>query len=540
MDAVLAGLANNFAPLNALLLGLGVLGGIVVGSLPGLTATMGLALLVPFTFAMRPETGLVMLGGLYVGAMYGDAIPASLINTPGTPSAIATSFDGYPLTRQGKAQHALVAAAFSSMVGAVVGGVVLLTLSPPLAEASLRFGPPEYFWMAVFGLTIIGTLASGSMWKGLAGGALGLLISTVGIAPIGGDVRFTFGLASLQAGIDLIVALIGFFCLPQVFRMVEERHQRYQVAEYRERPGVVAEVVAELVGKPFLLIRSSIIGTVVGIVPGAGGNIASLISYNEAARWSGRPEQFGKGIIDGVAASESANNAVAPGAMVPLLTLGIPGSPASAVILGALLLHGMRPGADLYSVHASVTYTFIWAMILAGFVTFGLGMVLSRYIARIINVPINLLVPFIVFLSVIGSFAVRNNLLDVAVMLGFGILGYVTEKLGLQPGPIVLGLILGPIAEQGLVQSLLMGRATGSLAAVFFTRPISIALILLSLVSAAWPVASRWVARSRGGAGERVGSGGPGPAGPQRTSVAGLAVGGSTPSQREEVGRQDG
>lgn len=532
MDAVLDGLVNNFLPHNLFFMVLGVLGGIIVGALPGLTATMALALLVPFTFAMRPESGLVMLGALYVGAMYGDAIPATLINTPGTPSAIATAFDGYALTRKGKAQHALVAAAFGSMVGAIIGGVVLLTLSPPLAEASLRFGPPEYFWLAVFGLTIIGTLAAGSIWKGLAGGALGLLLSTVGIAPIGGDVRYTFGFPSMQAGIELIVALIGFFCLPQVFRMVEERHEHYQVAEYREQPGVVKAVVRELAGKPFLLLRSSIIGTIVGIIPGAGGNIASLVSYNEAARWSRQREQFGKGIIDGVAASESANNAVAPGAMVPLLTLDIPGSPASAVILGALLLHGLRPGAELYSVHAGITYTFIWAMILAGLVTFALGIFLSRYIARVINLPVNFLVPLILFLSVIGSYAVRNSLLDVGLMLGFGVLGYVTEKLGFHPGPIVLGLILGPIAEQGLVQSLLMARAAGSAVAVFVARPISVMLIALSVASAVWPLAAR---RHAG----RAGVAGSGAA--DRSRAAGqpaARAAAEAPGAADEVGRE--
>ncbi len=481
-----------FAPGNFLLLVLGGVGGIIVGCLPGLTATMALALLVPFTFTMPAESGLIMLGGLYVGAMFGDAIPATLINTPGTPSAIATTFDGYPLAKRGLAQHALIANAFSSLFGGIVGTIVLLTISPLLAELGLKFGPPEYFWMAIFGLTIIGTLASDSILKGLTAGGLGLLLSTVGISPIAGDVRFTFGVPSLQAGIDLMVALIGFFCIPQVLEMVEAGVKKYKVIDYRPQKGVVSRVIKQLITKPVLMIRSSLLGVLIGIIPGAGGNIASLVSYNEAVRWSKHPEEFGKGNIEGIAATESANCSVVQGSLIPMLTLGIPGSPAAAVILGALLLHGMRPGSELYTTFGSITYTFIISFFVAVIVMFLFTALGSRLFAKMVSVPLQHLAPMVAFLSIIGSFAIRNSILDVGMMLLFGITGYVLHKLGFQSGPLVLGMIMGPFAEQGLVQSLLMGRARGSVMAMMFSRPLTLVLVFLCGISIAWPIVMAW------------------------------------------------
>lgn len=496
MENFLFAMTQIFIPANLVLLVAGGLGGIIVGCLPGLTATMALALLVPFTFTMPAASGLIMLGGLYVGAMFGDAIPATLINTPGTPSAIATTFDGYPLAKKGLAQHALITNAFSSLCGGIIGTIVLLTLSPPLAEAGLKFGPPEYFWMAIFGLTIIGTLASDSILKGLTAGALGLFLSTVGISPIAGDVRFTMGFPSLQAGIDLMVALIGFFCIPQILEMVEVGAKEYQVLHYKPQRGVFGKVVGELIRKPILMIRSSLIGVIIGIIPGAGGNIASLVSYNEAVRWSKHPEEFGKGTIEGIAATESANCSVVQGSLIPMLTLGIPGSPAAAVILGALLLHGMQPGPELYTAFGGITYTFIFSFFLAVIVMFLLTAWGSKVFARLITVPFQYLVPMIAFLSIIGSYAIRNNFLDVWMMLFFGGLAYVLRKLGFHSGPLVLGLIMGPFAEQGLVQSLLMGKACGSVLKVMFTRPLSLVLILLSLISVIWPIINSWRRRN--------------------------------------------
>jgi putative tricarboxylic transport membrane protein len=483
-------LTNMVDPIRLLIMTSGIAVGIIVGALPGLTATMALALLVPFTFVMDASTSLMVLGGVYVGAIYGGCIAAILINTPGTPSSIATTFDGYPLTKKGMAEHALVAAAFSSGVGGVFGALVLLFLSPPLAKVALKFGPPEYFWLAVFGLTIIATLSTGSMLKGLIGGAFGLLLSTIGISPIGGDMRFSFGLYQLQAGLQLIVVLIGFFCVPEVLAMVEKKISLQDVISYKPKKGVAKSVILELIKKPVLLLRSSIIGCFVGIVPGAGGNIASLMSYNEAARFSKEKEKFGTGIIDGVAASEASNNAEVGGSLVPLLTLGIPGAAPAAVMLGALMIQGLRPGPELYTTYGDITYTFLFSFILANILMFVMGFFGARHVARLINLPSNLLAPLIVFLTIIGSYAIRNNMMDVWIMVFFGLVGYVTKKLGFHPGPIVLGLILGPFAENGLVQSMLIGKASGSILQVFFTRPISVVLILFCLISIALPVIS--------------------------------------------------
>jgi len=484
-----ASFLNVFSPLNLLFVIVGVGSGIVVGALPGLTATMAIAILVPFTFAMAPIHGLVLLGGIYCGAIYGGSFSAILINTPGTPSAIATTFDGYPMARKGDSYKAIVSATISSVIGGLIGVGFLIFLSPPLSKASLKFGPPEFFWLTAFGLTIIATLASKSILKGLIGGAFGLLISTIGIAPIGGDVRFTFGMVSLQGGIGLIPALIGFFCIPEVIIMLVKRGEHYTVLPYRKQKNVVRNVFIHLIKKPVLILRSAVIGTVVGIIPGAGGNIAGMVSYNEAVRASRYPHRFGKGHIDGIVASEASNNAEVSGSLIPLLTLGIPGAPPAAVLLGALLLQGMRPGADLFTVHAGVTYTFIFSLILANILILPMGIFSGKMVSKLItNLPAAFLAPFIVFLTIIGSFSINNNIFDVYVMLFFGLLGYVGRRLGFGPGPIVLGIILGAICEQGLVQSILMGRAAGNVLTIFFTRPISIILIVLTISSACWPI----------------------------------------------------
>ena len=367
-EGIINGLFHALEGWNLLLIIFGTFLGIVFGSMPGLTATMGLALLVPFTFGMEPAAGLIMLAGIYVGAMYADAIPAILINTPGTPAAIATTFDGFPLAQKGKAQQALVTAAFASFIGSIIANIVLATLAEPLAELSLKFGPPEYFWLGIFGLTIISVLSSGSLLKGYLTGFIGLILSAVGMASLSGDARLTFGFPELQSGISLAGALIGFFCLPEILSTIIGKGQdNYTGEKIRPSLKILFATIFDLLKMPFLLIRSALIGLVVGIAPGAGGNIASMVSYSEATRWDKNPEEFGKGTIRGVAASEAANSAMAPGSLIPLLTLGIPGSPPAAIILGALMLHGMQPGVDLFATYGGITYTFMMGLFVAAF-----------------------------------------------------------------------------------------------------------------------------------------------------------------------------
>jgi putative tricarboxylic transport membrane protein len=311
-------------------------------------------------------------------------------------------------------------------------------------------------------------------------------------------VRFTFGTLSLQDGIGLIPALIGIFCIPEVVNMVERRDTHYNVIPYRKQRNVVRNVTLKLIRRPLLIIRSAVIGTIVGIIPGAGGNIAAMVSYNEAVRASKHPDKFGRGIVEGVAAAEASNNAEVSGSLIPLLTLGIPGAPPAAVLLGALLLQGMRPGAELFTLFGSITYTFILSLVVANLLILPMGIYSGKLVSKLItSIPVGYLAPMVIFLSVIGSYSINRNLFDVYVMLFFGLVGYIARKADFGPGPIVLGLILGKICEEGLVQSILMGRAAGSILQVFFTRPISIILIILTIVSAGWPLIRKFIGGKR-------------------------------------------
>lgn len=510
IDNLLAGATHLVVPANILFLLLGTALGIFFGAIPGLTATMGLALLVPFTFSMEPATGLLMLAGIYVGAMYGDSIPAILINTPGTPAAIATTFDGYPMAQKGMAQHALVAAAFASCFGGVVALLVLASSAEPLAEMSLKFGPSEYFWLGIFGLTIISVLSSGNLLRGLLTATIGLLLSSVGMATLSGEVRLTFGFSALQGGIGLAGALIGFFCLPEILSsVIGKRGETFSGKQIQPSLRIIKETTVDLLKRPVLLLRSSLIGLIVGIAPGAGGNIASMVSYSEARRWEKNADEFGTGTPRGVAASEAANSAMAPGSLIPLLTLGIPGSPPAAVILGALMLHGMQPGNDLFTVYPGVTYAFIVGLAIASIAVLILGTCGSFVYARIINIPSRVLAPLILIMTVVGSYAIRNNLLDVWVMLAFGIAGLALNRLKYQPAPLVLGIILGPYIEDGLVQSMMIGGASGSVLSYMTLRPISMFLIALCIVSACWPLLSSFKNRSAAKGNSEVESSGP-------------------------------
>ena len=492
VEGLINGLFHAVQPWNLLMIFFGTVLGILFGSMPGLTATMGLALLVPFTYGMDPAAGLLMLAGIYVGAMYADAIPAILINTPGTPAAIATTFDGFPLAQKGMAQQALVTAAFASFVGSVLANLVLATSAEPLAELSLKFGPPEYFWLGIFGLTIISVLSSGSLIKGYLTGLLGLIISSIGMASLSGDVRLTFGYPELQSGISLAGALIGFFCLPEILATIIGKGQETYVGEtVRPSMKILLDTVSSLVKMPVLLLRSSLIGLVVGIAPGAGGNIASMVSYSEATRWDKNPEEFGKGTIRGVAASEAANSAMAPGSLIPLLTLGIPGSPPAAIILGALMLHGMRPGVELFSTYGGITYTFMMGLLVAAFAILIFGALGSFLFSWLITIPARSLAPVILLMTILGSYAIRNNLLDVWVMLIFGGIGFFLNKLSYHPAPLVLGFILGPFIEEGLVQSTMIGGAKGSVVFYMVSSHISMFLIGLCLLTAMWPLIFR-------------------------------------------------
>ncbi len=483
LDFLLAALT----PLNLAFALAGVVAGTVIGALPGLTATMAVAVLVPFTFSMEPASALIALGAIYTGAIYGGAYAAILLNTPGTPSSIATTFDGYPMARGGRGDLALTLACLSSVIGGLVGAGFLLLLAPPMATVALKFGPVEYFWLAVFGLTLIASLGEGSTVKGLIGGGLGLLLSMVGVAEVGGDVRFVGDSKALLGGVDVVSALIGLYCIPVLIELVAtpvaHLEATSRVAGFRLR-----EALKILRHSKFNLARSSLIGTVVGILPGAGGSISSLVAYSEAKRSSPRRENFGKGEPDGILATESANNATVGGGFIPTLVLGIPGTPPDAIILGALLVQGIRTGPTLFTQQAPIVYTFIWGLILATLIMLPVGLLIGRFAFRsIVAIPKAVLVPSVALLTVLGSFAVHNNIHEVQQMVVLGVIAWVLGRLGFGASPIVLGLILGSIAERGFVQGHLIGGARGDVVAEFFGRPISLAIIGFIAIGLVWP-----------------------------------------------------
>ncbi len=477
----------------ALLIALGgVIAGTVIGALPGLTATMAVAVLVPFTFTMPPSTALIALGAVYTGAIYGGAYAAILLNTPGTPSSIATTFDGFPMAKRGDGDLALTLACLASVVGGLVGALFLMLLAPPLATVALRFGPVEYFWLAIFGLSLIASLGEGSTMKGLIGGCLGLLLSMVGAAEVGGDIRYVGDLQAVLGGIDVVSALIGLYCVPVLIDLVStpapHLEMTSRVASYRLR-----EAGALIRHSKFNLARSSVIGTLVGVLPGAGGSIASLVSYSEAKRTSPRRDNFGRGEPDGILATESANNATVGGGLIPTLVLGIPGTPPDAVVLGALLVQGIRTGPTLFTQQGSIVYTFIWGLLIATVLMLPVGLVLGRYAFKsIVAIPKAVLVPTVAFLTVIGSFAVHNNPYEVQQMAVLGVLAWGANRLGFSPSPIVLGLILGSIAERGFVQGNLIGHARGSVLAEFIGRPLSMGIIAFIVLGLLYPL---WIKR---------------------------------------------
>lgn len=450
----------------------GTAGGIIIGAIPGLTATMAVALLIPVTFGMDPILGLALMGGVYSGGMYGGAISSILLSTPGTPAAAATAFDGYPMTRKGQGGVAIAVATVASFWGGVISTLALLLVAPWLAHVALRFGPPEYFLLAVLGLTSIVTLTSGNLLKGLISGAIGLAIATVGMDPIGGYLRFTAGQIDLYEGVSFMPALIGLFSISQILELTSETHivelgADLSTLKNRKLPSGLAPTIA----------RGGLLGTVVGILPGAGATIAAFISYNFAKQLSKDPNSFGHGNPKGVAASESANNGCVGGSLVPLLTLGIPGNSVAAALMGGLMIHNLIPGPELFTRYGTVTYAFILSLFVANIAFLVLGLYFAPFFARVATASNALLIPGIAILSVVGSYAIQNSLFDVWLMLAFGLGGYFLHRAGFSLGAVVLGLILGPIAELGFGQSLAI---SGGSAAIFFQRPIC--LILWGLV----------------------------------------------------------
>lgn len=463
----------------------GVLLGIVVGVLPGLSPSIGVALLLPATYGLDPMSALVLLVSIYLAANYGGSITAIAINTPGTPGAVATTFDGFPLTQQGKPGLALGVSLVASTVGGLIGALLLMLFSIPLAKAALGFESYEYFALGVFGLTIISTLSGDQPLKGIMASLLGLLLAGIGYDPELPFSRFTLGFHQLNDGITFIPALIGLFALAEILHTIEKG---WENSGERQSEGSSGRLPAlgllwKLRG---VMARSSVLGTFIGSIPGAGGTIATFIAYDAARTTSRNPEEFGKGSLEGVAAPEAANNGSVGGALIPLLTLGIPGSASTAVLMGALMVHRLAPGPDLFQKQPDVVYGLYISLLLANLVMFAVGLGGNRLWVKIIAAPRSVVYPMIISLSFVGSFFVRNSLFDAGLCLVFGILGWILKRHGFPTAPVVLGLILGPMVEENLRLSLARGDWI-----IFFTRPVAIFLMVLSLLSFFGPALQR-------------------------------------------------
>ncbi len=487
MTSLLADFLSALSLINVSLAFVGVMAGIIIGALPGLSATMAVAVLVPFTFSLNPSSALIVLGAIYTGAIFGGSWSAILINTPGTPSAVATTFDGYAMAKKGDGDLAMSISCMSSFVGGMVGVICLALFAPPLATISLAFGPTEYFWLAILGLTLISTLAEGDNIKSLIGACLGLLLSMIGVSVVGGDMRLTGNIGFLNSGIEIVSAMIGLFCIPVILDLTSLKGKHLNESETPKSLRLV-ESFSIMTKNKFAVIKGALIGTFIGILPGAGGSIASIVSYGEAKRTSKNKDNFGKGEPEGLVASETANNATVGGGFIPTLCLGIPGTPPDAVILGALLIQGIKTGNTLFTQQSDIVYTFIFGLALATIIMLPLGLLMGRYAYKfIIKVPKEILIPSIIFLTIIGSYSIENSILNVYFMFFFGLIGWVLNRAGFKASPIVLGLVLGSIAEQGFVQAYIIGNAQEAIFANYFGRPISIVIIFMILVGLFYP-----------------------------------------------------
>ncbi|MGI6690966.1 MAG: tripartite tricarboxylate transporter permease [Christensenellales bacterium] len=477
----------------------GVVGGMVIGAMPGLTGGMAIALLLPVTYSMSPVAALVMLMAIYTSAMTGGSISAILLHTPGTPANAATAIDGYPLTKQGRGLEAVGMAILSSGIGGLLSAIALLVIAPPLARVSLMFSAPESFLIAVFGLTIIGSLAGKSMLKGLLMGLVGLVFATVGLDGVTGALRYTFGIDRLMNGISMVPTLIGLFTIAQVLETCEDYQnanksllEKFNVPMGKKMLPTLKEV-PQYIGNWLI---SSVIGIVVGILPGAGGNIGSWLAYDQAKKRSKNKEEFGKGSMEGLVACETGNNAVTGGSMIPLITLSIPGSPNAAIILGGLLIQGLVPGARLFTTQATTTYSILFGFALSNILMVFVGLAIAKYVVNVTKVPNSILMPVVVSLALIGSYAINASMFDVYIAIFFGFLGYWMNKYDLSSAAMVLGLILGAGAERGLMLSLVMAK--GDVIGYYFSRPICIGLMVLIVLSIVGPLLGTLRRKQRG------------------------------------------
>nr|WP_309098307.1 tripartite tricarboxylate transporter permease [Fredinandcohnia onubensis] len=470
-----------------LLMILGVIAGIVFGCIPGFTITMAVALTLPFSFSLEPLQGISLMMGVWLGGASGGLISACLLGIPGTPSAMATTFDGYPMVKNGEPGRALSLGLWASFAGSLIGGIILVLAAPLLSSWAIKFGPWEFFSLMVFGLSAIATLGNGNLIKGLIAGLLGVFIGTFGLDPVGGAERFTFGLSDLLAGFNYLPILIGIFAFSQLLSEVTKSSaDKFQLDKNINLHYPISKVIKDLATSWVSVIRSSLVGTFVGALPGAGSSIANILSYDIEKKMSKHSKQFGTGRKEGIIAAEAANNSSEGGALIPTLALGIPGSAVTVMMMGALLVHGIQPGPYFLVSEPVLAYGIFLAFFISAIFMLLIQAFGIRLFLRITDIPMHYLLPVVLILCALGSFAVNNRVFDIWVLLIFGVVGYFLKKFDFTLAAFVLGVILGPMTEVNLRRAI----STDADLTLFFTRPISGVLLALTIASLIYAVVS--------------------------------------------------
>ena len=474
-----------FEPMSFALLVFGTIGGLILGATPGLSPTMAVALLIPFTFQLQPTQGLILLGAAYTATVAGGAVSAILLKIPGAPANIATALDGHKMAQAGHGARALHVSFLASGVGGVIGVLLLIFLTPVLSQWALAFGPSHLFWMAILGVTIIGSLDSKSFVKGLLSGCLGFWLSMIGYDDIQGAQRFIFH-DSLTGGVNVIAALIGIFAIPQVIEMFSKGRNAASLTAVAVQKQALGSSIGLLFKNVRALSIGTVVGSIVGLIPGVGGQIAGLVAYDQSKKFSKEGHKFGTGHAEGVIAAESANNAMVGPSLVPLLTLSIPGSPTAAVLLGGLLIHGIFPGSDLFENHPQVAWTFINSMLIGQVLMVIFGIWIAGYAAKVAQIPLSIMAACVLVLAVFGSYSVQQSMGDVYIMAALGVAMFFLEKFGFSAAPLVLGLILGPIAESNFIQGSMIANAMDGPFDYFILGPLNLFLIVLVVLSMAY------------------------------------------------------
>ncbi|PAB57963.1 tripartite tricarboxylate transporter permease [Anaeromicrobium sediminis] len=490
MDVLLSlgkGFLVALEPYHILLVTIGGILGTIVGMLPGLGPATGVAVLLPITFTMGPTAALITMTGVYYGAMFGGSRSSILINTPGDGAALAATFDGYPMAMKGKAESALAISAIASFIGGLIAAIFMVVLANPVARFALKFGPAEYFLLMIAALSMTASMAKGNVLKGFIAMVVGLMIGTVGIDAQSGVERFTFGILELQTGIDFLIVIIGIYALGEVFKSFKMINEGTKKAQ--KKFGKIWINKEEWNKSKMPILRSAPLGFIIGALPGAGGTMASLMAYNNEKQLSKYPEEFGKGAIEGLAAPESANNAASVGALIPMLTLGIPGSGTTAVMMGALLMLGIQPGPLLFTQHPDMAWGLIASMFIGNIILAIINIPLAGLLVRVLSIPAKILYPIVLTLAFVGTYAISNSVVDFYILVIFGIVGYLMNKIKMPTAPMILAAIVGSTMEQSFRQAL---RISDGQISIFFKSGVAMSLIGIIVISICYPIWKDW------------------------------------------------